>query len=43
MLRKDLKVLSGDELVLPISAIYMDLEVKLGGGKLRQRVARWGR
>lgn len=43
MLRKDLKVVSGDELVLPISAIYMDLEVKLGGGKLRQRVARWGR
>jgi len=42
MLRKDLKVLSGDELLLAVSAIYEDLEVKLGGGKLRQGVARWG-
>lgn len=32
MLRKDLKVLSSDELVLAISAIYVDLEVRLGGG-----------
>ncbi|NXA25940.1 PRUN1 Exopolyphosphatase, partial [Ibidorhyncha struthersii] len=32
MLRKDLKVLSSDELVLAISAIYVDLEVMLGGG-----------
>lgn len=32
MLRKDLKVLSGDELLLAISAIYVDLEVRLGWG-----------
>lgn len=32
MLRKDLKVLSGDELVLAISAIYVDLEVRPGRG-----------
>lgn len=31
MLRKDLKVLSSDELVLAVSAIYVDLEVTLGG------------
>ena len=32
MLRKDLKVLVGDELALAISAIYVDLEVRLGTG-----------
>lgn len=32
MLRKDLKVLSSDELVLAISAIYVDLEVRLSRG-----------
>lgn len=32
MLRKDLKVLSSDELLLAVSAIYVDLEVRPGGG-----------
>lgn len=32
MLRKDLKVLSGDELLLAVSAIYVDLEVRLQAG-----------
>ncbi|NXS13024.1 PRUN1 Exopolyphosphatase, partial [Neodrepanis coruscans] len=29
MLRKDLKVLSNDELVLPVSGVFVDLEVRL--------------
>lgn len=35
MLRKDLKTLSNDELVLAISGIYIDLEVRRREGKLR--------
>lgn len=33
MLRKDLKTLSNDELVLAISGIYIDLEVRRSEGK----------
>ncbi|KAM9515215.1 exopolyphosphatase PRUNE1 isoform 1-T2 [Guaruba guarouba] len=39
MLRKDLKVLSSDELVLAISAIYVDLETFLRRPGLRQDLA----
>lgn len=31
MLRKDLKVISNDEVVVAISGIFEDLEVRLGG------------
>lgn len=31
MLRKDLKVLSSDDVVVPVSGIFEDLEVRLGG------------
>lgn len=45
MLRKDLKTLSNDELVLAVSGIYINLEVRLSEGKLRHgavQQAEWG-